>query len=314
MTYLWIILGLILSMQVYLDIAKRFNIYDRPNERSSHSKITIRGGGIIYLVATLFLLIIHPEFWMLVSALFIVGVISFIDDRITLSSKIRLIVQFASTTIIMYYLQAFSQWRLDFIVLVYLIFVGVINAFNFMDGINGITGINSLMILGGLLYVNCYTKTFVEVDLIYIPMISTIIFLFYNFRKTAICFAGDVGSITIGLWITFLLMKVVLDTGNISYILFLAVYGVDTLLTIAHRLVLGQNILTAHRLHAYQVLANDLKVPHLLVSIWYGLTQLVIILLVVFSNLSTIMLMLITLVPLIAIYLILKRPSFCLLR
>jgi UDP-N-acetylmuramyl pentapeptide phosphotransferase/UDP-N-acetylglucosamine-1-phosphate transferase len=153
-----------------------------------------------------------------------------------------------------------------------------------MDGINGITGVYSLVILGGLQYVNMQQVAFVDADMIWLSMIACIVFLFFNFRSKAVCFAGDVGSVTIAFWIVTLLLQLIFTTGNWIYILFLAVYGVDTILTIIHRLILRQNIFKAHRLHFYQLLANERKVPHLLVSLFYGLIQGLIILFVVSGN------------------------------
>jgi UDP-N-acetylmuramyl pentapeptide phosphotransferase/UDP-N-acetylglucosamine-1-phosphate transferase len=151
-----------------------------------------------------------------------------------------------------------------------------------MDGINGITGLYSLVVLGGIQYVNYYVIKFIEPDMIWLPMLAAVVFLFFNFRKRAKCFAGDVGSVTIAFWIIFLLLKLIIISGNYLYILFLGVYGVDTVLTIIHRLGLKQNIFDAHRLHFYQILANEQKWPHLLVSTIYALMQLGIIVAVVF--------------------------------
>ena len=175
-----------------------------------------------------------------------------------------------------------------------------------MDGINGITGLYSLVILGGLQYVNLYQISFTAPDVIWFPMISCVVFLYFNFRKRAKCFAGDVGSVTMAFWIIMLLLQLIIKTNNYAYILFLAVYGVDAVLTIMHRLILKQNIFEAHRLHFYQILANDQKMPHLIVSAIYGALQLLIIALIVLGGMNFYILGLIILIPLILVYLILK--------
>jgi hypothetical protein len=64
-----------------------------------------------------------------------------------------------------------------------------------------------------------------------------------------------------------------LQTGDLTYILLLAVYGVDSVLTIIHRLILRENIFEAHRKHAYQLMANELKIPHVAVSGLYMFLQ-----------------------------------------
>jgi UDP-N-acetylmuramyl pentapeptide phosphotransferase/UDP-N-acetylglucosamine-1-phosphate transferase len=292
---------------IYLNLADHFNIIDKPNERSSHSKITIRGGGIIYLIAALVAVLLHREFLLPVLAFLMIGVISFTDDIITLSSRTRVIFHLAAVCIIFYYLHIFILMPFWLIGLSFVLVIGIINAYNFMDGINGLTGLYSLIVLTGLQYVNYYSIRFVEVDLIWLPILASIVFLFFNFRKEAKCFAGDVGSVTIALWITFLLLTLIIKTGTFAYILFLTVYGIDSVLTILHRLLLRQNIFKPHRLHLYQILANETKISHLAISALYALIQALIIWLVLFSGFSFFSLLIISTVPLIVGYLVLKR-------
>jgi len=293
------------GMLLYFPIADHYNIIDHPNERSSHSVVTIRGGGIIFLFAALTAVIMHPAYWLPVMSLFMVGIISFIDDRITLSSKIRLLVHLVATTSFFVSLDVFSLPVYKTLFL-YFVVIGTINAYNFMDGINGITGCYSLVVLAGLQYVNL-RQAFVEKDVIWLPMLACGVFLYFNFRKTARCFAGDVGSITIAFWVVMLLIKLILVTNNWSYILFLSVYGTDSVLTIMHRIWLRQNVFKPHRLHLYQILANERKMSHLWVSFGYMLLQGGIIFFIVNNNSFTVTgLFAIILIPLILIYVILK--------
>lgn len=293
------------GMLLYFPIANHYNIIDHPNERSSHTMITIRGGGVIFLFAAFTAAVMHPAYWIPVVALFMVGIISFIDDRITLSSKIRLFVHLAATTLFFVYLGVFSRPLYESLFL-YFVVIGIINAYNFMDGINGITGCYSLVVLAGLQCVN-QSLGFIDKDMIWLPMIACGVFLYFNFREKARCFAGDVGSITIAFWIIMLLIKLILVTNNWTYILFLAVYGTDSVLTIIHRIVLKQNIFKPHRLHLYQVMANEKGISHLTVSLTYAILQGVIIFLVI-NNTSfiSIGLFLVVLIPLSAIYILLK--------
>ncbi|WP_302900361.1 glycosyltransferase family 4 protein [Mucilaginibacter sp. BT774] len=292
-------------MLLYFPIAEHYNIIDHPNERSSHSAVTIRGGGVIFLFAALTAVIMHPAYWLPVLALFIVGIISFIDDRITLSSKIRLLVHLIATTLFFVYLGVFSRPIYESLFL-YFVVIGIINAYNFMDGINGITGCYSLVVLAGLQYVNL-KLSFIEKDMIWLPMIACGVFLYFNFRKKARCFAGDVGSITIAFWIVMLLIKLILVTNNWSYILVLSVYGTDSVLTIIHRIWLKQNVFKPHRLHLYQIMANERKMSHLWVSFGYMLLQGGIIFFVVNNKVFTVIgLFAVILIPLILIYIILK--------
>jgi UDP-N-acetylmuramyl pentapeptide phosphotransferase/UDP-N-acetylglucosamine-1-phosphate transferase len=302
MIYLILLPLFYLTMLLYFKIADYYNIIDRPNGRSSHTEVTIRGGGVIYLIAALTAVVMHPEYWLPVLAMFIIGSVSFADDRLTLSRKIRISFHLIAVSLLFQYFGIFSHFPIWGIILMYIMVIGIINAYNFMDGINGITGTYSLVILAGLQYVNYEKINFIHPDMIWLPILGSLVFLFFNFRSKARCFAGDVGSVTIAFWIIMLLMQLILSSGHIAYILFLAVYGVDAVLTIIHRLFLRQNILDAHRLHFYQILANDQNWPHLLISTIYTSLQLLIIVLVVFYPDHFTLLFLITTLPLVLIY------------
>ncbi len=159
-----------------------------------------------------------------------------------------------------------------------------------MDGINGITGAYSISVLLALLFVNLKVNHFIDNELIYFSLIAVMVFNYFNFRKKARCFAGDVGSVTIAFLLVFLLGKLIIQTGHFSYIFFLSVYGVDSVLTIIHRIKLKENIFEAHRKHAYQIMANELKIPHLFVSLFYGILQLIISITTILSPLVAIVL------------------------
>ena len=109
----------------------------------------------------------------------------------------------------------------------YIVFIGIVNAYNFMDGINGITGLYSIAVLASLQYVNLTYGSFVHPDLIWYPMLASVVFLFFNFRKRARCFAGDVGSVAIAFWIVTLLLLLIVKTENLIWLGFLMVYGVN---------------------------------------------------------------------------------------
>jgi UDP-N-acetylmuramyl pentapeptide phosphotransferase/UDP-N-acetylglucosamine-1-phosphate transferase len=304
--YIIITLILFASILVYFRVANRYGILDKPNERSSHVEVTIRGGGVIYLVSAFLALLLHPSFLLPCIALYVIGVISFLDDRITLSSRIRILFHVLAVSIVLFNLEIFSDMEWWSIVLLYIVVIGIINAYNFMDGINGITGSYTLIVLAGLQYVNKEVLHFVNDDFVWLPMLASLVFLFFNFRKKAKCFAGDVGSITMALWIVYLLLSLISRTGEYKYLLFLSVYGVDSVLTIVHRLKLKQNIFQPHRLHFYQILANETKVSHLLVSSIYALVQLLVIAVVVLSSSGFLYLFLVTTLPLIICYIVLK--------
>ncbi|RYD71702.1 MAG: UDP-GlcNAc--UDP-phosphate GlcNAc-1-phosphate transferase [Sphingobacteriales bacterium] len=231
----------------------------------------------------------YSIYWMVIFGMLIIGVISFLDDRITLSNKLRLFFHLIAVSLLFQFLRIFVVFPIYFVVALYVLVIGTINAYNFMDGINGITGVYSLTVLTGLQIVNYTVINFVEPDIIWLPILACLVFLYFNFRKKAKCFAGDVGSITIAFWILFLLLKLVIDTGDYEYFLFLLVYGLDSVVTIIFRLIRRENIFEAHRTHFYQYLANEKKISHLYVATGYGLIQVLIIMAVIkFNTLSLI--------------------------
>lgn len=277
MYYLIILVLLFLAELFYFRIADKCNIIDKPNERSSHTKVTLRGGGIIfYFGALVYFLTSGFEYPCFLLALTLVTFISFVDDIKSTRQMTRLLFHFSAMALMFYQWGLFSlSWW--WILIALIICTGIINAYNFMDGINGITSGYSLVILAALAYVNKEVVTFVEADFIYTVICSVLVFCFFNFRKKAKCFAGDVGSVSIAFILLFLIGKLIIQTGDFSWIVLLSVYGVDSVLTIVHRLILHENIGLPHRKHLYQIMANELKVPHVLVSSIYMLVQAIII-------------------------------------
>jgi len=271
---------LLILIKSYIYLADKYNIIDKPNNRSSHSKITVRGGGIIFPIGAItWFLMSGLQFPMFFIGLIIISFVSFIDDISPLSSRIRIVVQFAAILLLFSELGFhFFPWWAWTILLI--LTAGIINAFNFMDGINGITVGYSLSVLSGIWMVNNYQVEFIANEFIYFTAISLVIFGFFNFRRIAICFAGDVGSVSIAFIITFLLSKLIIQTQNPLYILFLGVYGVDSILTIIYRIWNKENIFDAHRKHLYQLLSNELKIPQLYVATIYLSLQLLICLII----------------------------------
>ncbi|AQX08198.1 MraY family glycosyltransferase [Elizabethkingia ursingii] len=275
MNYLIVLVLLFIIELIYFKIADKFNIIDKPNERSSHTQITLRGGGIIfYFGALLFFIISDFQYPYFILGLTLMTLVSFLDDIFTLSNKIRLLIHLISVILMFLQIGLFSYvWFIPLIALV--LTIGIINAYNFMDGINGITASYSLIVLVLLAIVN-QNINFINKDLIYYSIIATLVFGFFNFRQKAKCFAGDVGSVSIAFIIVFLLTQLIVRTENMIYLLFLAVYGLDTIWTIIRRLLKKENIFKAHRSHLYQYLANENKTNKLVVSGTYGLVQLLI--------------------------------------
>ena len=286
MTYLIIFILLLVAELVYFKIADKFNIIDKPNQRSSHSTIVLRGGGIIFSLAMVVwavMMAVQGECQTVMSYLpFLAGLlmvagVSFWDDVKSLPDSVRLVVQFVAMAL-MFYSMNILHWDMWWIVLIALIVcVGATNVINFMDGINGITAGYSLAVLVPLVLLN-QELFFMEPSFLVVAILGVLVFCIFNFRPKgkAKCFAGDVGSIAIAFIMLFAIGKLVVLTGDVTYLIFLLVYGVDGCLTICHRIMLHENLGEAHRKHAYQLMANELKIGHVKVSLLYMVMQLVV--------------------------------------
>ena len=275
---------LLLAELIYFRIADRCNIIDRPNERSSHSSIVLRGGGIIFL----FGMWIWSAFYGFQYPLFLVAVtlaagISFVDDIHSLPDSVRLLVQFVAMGLLIWQLfitagdsvffSESSLWlKILFIVAALVVCVGATNIYNFMDGINGITAGYSFAVLLPLMLVN-HKALFMEQSFLAVTVISVLVFSFFNFRPKgkAKCFAGDVGSVGMAFILLFAIGMLIVRTGDITWLVLLLVYGMDGCLTICHRIMLHEHLGEAHRKHAYQ-----LKISHPAVSVIYMVLQLAI--------------------------------------
>lgn len=285
-TYVAFFMVLLVLELVYFKLADKCNIIDKPNERSSHKRIVLRGGGIIFSIA-LWIWSIWSGFeypWLVAGVTLAAG-ISFWDDVKSLPDSLRLVVQFAAMFLVLQEIGLFKliidngQWTIDWYWQILVIFaaliaaVGATNIYNFMDGINGITGGYSLAMLIPLMLLN-QKYAFVDESMLIVIGLSVLVFCIFNFRTKAKCFAGDVGSIGIALILVFAVGRLMLVTDDITWVVLFLIYGVDGCLTICHRIMLHENLGQAHRKHAYQLMANELKMPHVVVSTIYMAMQL----------------------------------------
>ena len=294
-TYVIIFGILVLVELLYFKIADRYNIIDKPNERSSHSTIVLRGGGVIFAVSMIAWAImmvaqnndIVPYLPFLCGLVLICGV-SFWDDVKSLPDSLRMAVQIISILLMFWsagLYGAFDSWAWMAVIAAVALFfcVGATNFINFMDGINGITAAYALAMLVPIAIVNEMpdqvghdVAPFIEPSYLVVAMIGVLVFSIFNFRPKgkAKCFAGDVGSIGIAFIILFALGRLMLATKDVTYIVFFLVYGIDGTLTIIHRIMLHENLGQAHRKHAYQLMANELGMSHVVVSLLYMVMQL----------------------------------------
>lgn len=276
--YLLIIALLFVCELIYFRIADRCNIIDKPNERSSHTSVVLRGGGIIFLIGawvwSAFFGFHYP--WFLAAVTLAAG-ISFVDDIRSLPDSVRLVVQFTAMGLMFKQLDILHIDMWWVVLLALIVCVGASNIINFMDGINGITAGYSLAVLVPLVIMN-QRLGFMEESFLMATILSVVVFSFFNFRERgkAKCFAGDVGSVGIAFILLFAIGKLVMATGDVTWLLFLLVYGADGCFTICHRILLHENLGEAHRKHAYQLMANELKMSHVKVSLIYMALQLVV--------------------------------------
>lgn len=261
---------------IYLKLAERLNIIDNPNKRSSHTEPTIRGGGILFVFAFL-MYQIQVEFTepYLSIAVIMIAIISFIDDIRTLSPRIRFPFQLVAVIMVVHQVEGFSEsiWISLGVIIASTAFI---NFYNFMDGINGITGLYSIAVLTGIYLVNLKYSV-IHHDLIIYQLIALVVFGFYNFRKKARFFAGDIGSISMALMLAYMILTFFYQKPSPIYLLLFVVYGVDSTLTVLYRLVVKENITEAHRHHVYQKLVDQTNLTHLQVSGIYGGIQLLVI-------------------------------------
>jgi len=258
---------------IYFKIADKYSIIDHPNHRSSHTKVTIRGGGIIFCVSLLLgSLYFGWQYGYFLSGLFLISMISFIDDIKTISNRIRISFHLVAVALLFYQLNIYNL-SFYWIVLGFIFVIGTINAINFMDGINGITGGFGLVTLLTLYFINQHIILFTREIYLILPILSLLVFNFFNFRIKAKCFAGDVGSVSLAFIILFFLLQLIIKTNNVTYLLLLLIYGLDTVTTIGFRVLRKENIFEAHRGHFYQFLANEKKIPHLAIAALYTFIQ-----------------------------------------
>lgn len=272
MEYIALIILFVIIELIYFKIADKFNIIDKPNHRSSHTAITLRGGGVIFPIAVLVAFILGHISVFLMAAVVLVALISFIDDVYPLPALPRFLSHLVAVLLLLYGLNLF--WMGFWIIpIAIVLLIGWINAFNFMDGINGITVLYSMVSIATFAYLYRGSEGFSS---LVIMGISGLVFGFFNVRKKAKTFAGDVGSISMAVFLAYFMIKLIFEKQQIGYLLFFSVYGIDAIVTILYRIKNKENILQPHRTHLYQYKANELEWSHTTVSSLYALVQLLI--------------------------------------
>jgi UDP-N-acetylmuramyl pentapeptide phosphotransferase/UDP-N-acetylglucosamine-1-phosphate transferase len=262
---------------LYILIARKFQLTDVPSLRSSHRDVTITGAGFIFPIAFFLPLVITGEFVhyrSTLTGLLLISLVSFADDLKSVHPIIRVTVQVIAVSLLLWQTGGLFKMKPWQILPGFILVVGIINSYNFMDGINGMNAIYSIAMIGILWMLKDSGIYFLPVLPVFYSLMSALLaFSFFNVRKKAICFSGDVGSISIAYIVSLMIIQVMISTDSAVWILLFGVYGLDSVGTIVLRLIRGEKVWLPHRTHFYQFLVNEKKYPHVLVSFIYALSQ-----------------------------------------
>lgn len=255
-------------------------IIDVPNERSSHSNIIPKGGGIGILANFVFLgiyLDLPVYFWVVG---LILSIVSLCGDKFEIRPKLRLITHFSCCTFFLmgYFISINLNLLMYLMILPLSVFiVGTLNFYNFMDGINGIAGITG--VFGFSLLAVWGSNSGIESRYVVFCMVmafSCLGFLPFNFPHAKV-FMGDIGSVLLGF--AFACIVIVMSNDLSSFICtsaFIFPFYIDELSTMILRIRNGEALTKPHRKHIYQLLANEYGIAHWKISVSYGLIQLLV--------------------------------------
>ncbi|VVO54485.1 putative undecaprenyl-phosphate N-acetylglucosaminyl 1-phosphate transferase [Pseudomonas fluorescens] len=274
MTVWWLLLAVFVVSWGMTFLLRRYalakSLMDIPNERSSHSIPTPRGGGVAIVVSFLLALPFLAALGMLspvtlygvLGSGLLVAIIGFADDHGHIAARWRLLGHFIAAAWALYWLSGFPPikilgitvdlgWFGNIFALVYLVWM--LNLYNFMDGIDGLASVEAISVcLGmGLVYWLSGNR-----ELIWMPIILSVAvagFLWWNFPPARI-FMGDAGSGFLGVVLGALSINSAVSSPNLfwSWIILLGVFIVDATWTLVQRLLRGDKVYQAHRSHAYQ--------------------------------------------------------------
>jgi Fuc2NAc and GlcNAc transferase len=267
-------------------IKRRFSaqLLDIPNDRSSHTVPTPRGGGLGFVIAFAFtsalaLWLLSPSLpliplWLTLIPLAAIGII---DDRQGVPASLRYLVQFAVSGIAVFSLGAFPQpWLLEFgifgqILAIAFTVIGmtaIINLYNFMDGLDGLVAGCSVVQIG-------FFAVYFQQPILWLLVAALIGFLLWNWSPAKI-FMGDVGSTSLGAIVAFVLLANDQNSGAAwsALVITLPLLG-DAIYTLFCRLLRRENIFQAHRSHLYQRLQKSGWSHRLVASVYIGLTFLI---------------------------------------
>lgn len=288
--YAAVFFGTIVGVKAFVEWSRRRRLLDIPNERSSHTRPTPRGGGLIIVLICLSFYVLYTNFaagdfvWQYFVGALLIAVISWLDDLYSISSLWRILIHAAAAFLIVQTLNETSflessrhetdSIRIAGLCAAFLWTVWLTNAYNFMDGIDGIAGAQAACAGVGWLFIG----KFLHLETVGIfggaLAVSALGFLIFN-RHPAKVFMGDVGSAFLGFSFAALpLMAAKKTSGGLFSWLFIGaalvwLFFFDTAITLFRRILKRENFWQAHRTHVYQQLVVS-GFSHTTVAALYG--------------------------------------------
>ena len=253
--------------------ALKKNIIDNPNERSSHSVPTPRGGGVAvvasYLLGLAFLMynqqLVIPVGLTLMAAGFVIALLGFLDDRGHINSMLRLTIHFLVAIGVVISLGGFGEvnvfngFQLGFVanIIAVLFLVWLLNLYNFMDGINGIASIEAITVTVSMAMLYLLLNVGLNHQILLLLAACVLGFLLWNFPKAKI-FMGDACSGFLGLILGILALIALKENLALfcAWIICLGLFIVDATFTLIRRVITGHKMYDAHRSHTYQILSR----------------------------------------------------------
>ncbi|WP_341798982.1 glycosyltransferase family 4 protein [Rahnella variigena] len=261
--------------------ALKNNVIDIPNQRSSHSSPTPRGGGVALVISFLIGLVVLclmkiipvEQLLSLFIAGAIIAVVGFLDDHGHIAARWRLLMHFIAAAAGLYFLGKFpvidlfgfelsSGWIGMVFGLVYLAWM--LNLYNFMDGINGLASIEAISFSFSSCLLLLNTTLGVSDSGLFSVLVmlgsSTLGFMLWNFPKAKI-FMGDAGSGFLGMVVGLIVLHLAMINSSMfmAEICLLGVFIVDATITLLRRLIAGKKVYEAHASHTYQIMARKFE-------------------------------------------------------
>ncbi len=267
--FLGIIIITLIFIASYIELAKRFNIVDKPDTRRNHKGIIARGCGVVLVgvVSTLALILVNfadndiqniSRINSIIAIFAVLGVVFFIEDVKSLRREIRMMIQIICAIL---GALACEERVLVFSNLPYFINFGIVvigwiwfmNLYNFMDGIDGMTAINTIFFSIAVIFFTSNIGALYDISLIsYCVLPVMIAFLIKNWHPAKV-FIGDSGSIAFGFLFGYIMLSLSSGIGLLIPIIICSYYLCDASFTLIKRIIARENITLPHSKHYFQI-------------------------------------------------------------